>query len=184
MLRMTTLPAVIAIRWVAASQMLAGVAIHGIWMLLAAHTWTEASPSGGTVGVVTDKAMAFYVWLGGMGPDGRHGNIDSLLVAWFKLSLPFYLLGELWRWKRGPRPPIRWWVLVLLSSGVALAGYSLTLWPALPTVGNAQDAPWLVGMMTMAAALATAWAIVSHRLGEWAIGAIAPGRVGSRSEGY
>lgn len=173
---MSTLAAVIAIRWAAASQALPVVVIHGVWMLLAAHTWTEAYPNDHVAGVVVDKAMVFYVWLGGMGPDGHHGDADSLLAAWFKLSLPLYLLAELWRWKRGPRPSTRWWLIVFWSAAIALAGYSFALWPALPTVGNAQDAPWFLTMMTIAASLATAWAVVSRRLGERLIVLIGSGR--------
>lgn len=171
---MSTLPAVITIRWIAASQALGVVLIHGIWMLFIAHTWTEAYPKEQITGAVINKAMAVFKWLGGMGPDGHHANNDTLLVVWFKLSPLMYLLAELWRWKRGPRPPVRWWVMILWSTGTAFAGFSFALWAAVPALLNLPDALWLLAAMTITALLVTTWAVLSDRLGERLIALIRP----------
>lgn len=162
------------IRYAASTQAVAAVALHAGWMLLALATWQHAAVDGSTIDVVTSGLIRAYAWLGGVDADG-HGDLDNLLAVWGKVSLVVYALDALLRRVRGERPPMRVSRVALSSGAVALLGYGLALWPQSVAQGTLADVAMFIGVFSVVAALAAAWAVFARRMGDRLIQAMAAG---------
>lgn len=153
------------IRYAASTQAVAAVALHAGWMLLALATWQHAAVDGGAIDAVTSGLTGAYAWLGGVDADG-HGDIDNLLAVWGKVSLVVYAVDALLRRVRGERSPMRVSRVALSSGAVALLGYGLALWPQFAVQGTPADVAMFIGVFSVVASLAAAWAMFARRVGE------------------
>ncbi len=164
--------AVQLVRFVAATQATMALVLHGIWMLLVIATWQASDPTG-EVAAMTRPLMRAFAWLGGF-ERGGHGDEGHVAQAMALLAVPFYLLASLRRRRAdGPSPLLagllKW---AAVSGVVATAGFARAFWSGGLT---GLDLVFLATLMGVLTAGATAWAVVTHRVGE-----ILVDRLGSR----
>lgn len=160
------------IRYLASTQAMAMVVLHGAWMLLALATWNHAAGGEGGTGGIARSLLRAYAWLGGVDADG-HGDAGNLVAVFAKLSLVVYAISALWQRLFGEWRPLPWWLLALGSGVVALFGYAMSIWPSLPADAKPGDAAFVIGLFAVVTALSTAWAVLARRGGEWLIGRMA-----------
>ena len=162
--------AVQLIRYLAATQALWLVLVHGGWMLLALTVWRHAGDDGSPAAAT---ALRWFARLGGVGENG-HGDESDLFVVWGKLSLVPWLAREAWRAWRGPRPPASVRALlgvIALSGAVAFVGYFLAMRAGAD--GQAGGVPLVAAVFAVVALGATAWTIASQRIADWLVARIA-----------
>lgn len=152
------------IRYIASTQAMPVMVLHGAWVLLALASWSHAIGGEAGAGGIPRAVLRAYAWLGGV-DEGGHGDASNLLGVLAKLSLVAYAIGALWQRMFGASRPLRWWLLALGSGVVALAGYGLAMWPSLPA-GKPGDAAFVIGWLALLAALSMAWAVLARRGGE------------------
>lgn len=149
------------IRFVALSQSMGMVCVHGAWILFAIALWNHHGGAGDGVAALGARLLRAYAWLGGIGPDGR-GDEGDMMLVWGKLSLVVYALDALLRALRGPRRAIALWRLALGSGAVACAGMGFALWPQ----GLDGEAIAVALGFGVFATGATFWGVGARRLGE------------------
>jgi hypothetical protein len=146
------------LRYLASTQLFGMVVLHAGWMLLAAAMWGHGAAEGEGVALVTRPLLRAFAALGGVDAQG-HGDENSIFQVWLVLSLPVYLLLSLWRWLRPDRKPWGFWRRVLVSTGVAAAGYTFAF---LGDARNQDVAVAIIGF-TVATGLASVWGLgVQH----------------------
>lgn len=141
------------------------VILQGAWMILATATWSHAYGADSGVAEAMRTLMRGYGWLGGLDEHG-HGNGNSLLAVWGKLTVVFYLIDATLHALRGKRPakPKRslwWWAL--LSGLLTFFGMAFALWPTPDSL--LALSPVLLLLATVSAG-AAAWAVLCRRLSE------------------
>jgi len=154
-----------ALRYFAAAQAGPVVILQGAWIILATATWSHAYGADSGVAEAMRTLMRGYAWLGGTDEYG-HGNGNTLLVVWGKLSLVVYLIDAALRALRGPRParPRRSvWLWAGLSGLGTIIGMGFALWP---TPDSLFDLAPLMILFAALSAGAAAWAVLSRRLVE------------------
>lgn len=154
-----------ALRYFALAQAGPVVIVQGAWIILATATWSHAYGADSGVAEAMRTLMRGYAWLGGLDEQG-HGNGNTLLAVWGKLSLVFYLIDAALRALRGPAaaPPQRsvwWWGA--LSGLVTLLGMGFALWP---TPDSLLDLAPLLVLFAALSAGAAVWAVFTRRLAE------------------
>lgn len=152
------------VRFLAASQATVALVLHGAWILLVIATW-QASDPGGDATSVTRPLLRAFVWLGGIGPDGR-GDETHLARAMALLAVPFYLLASLRKDAGDGRAPLLPRILKWSAASglVALAGYGR----GFTTGGGLSGLEASFGALALSVitAAATAWAVAADRIGE------------------
>jgi hypothetical protein len=148
------------IRFFAGTQAFGMVVLHAGWMLLALATWGDANDPDSAHSITAPIVRAF-IWLGGVDNAG-HGDANSIMRVWGKLSILVYLIDLAWRRVAGERRPRSLWKLALVSGAIAFAGWVLALWPTGPAWGEA----WIIVLFAVLTALATGWSILVRRLGD------------------
>lgn len=105
-----------------AGQMALMIAGHAGWMIMCVIGLQEGA--GGHHGrTAAGLLIGAYAALGGVDEDG-HGDLSNLLGVAAKLSLVVWVLEFLWEKLRGERVAWRFRTKLLLSAGVAVAGYA------------------------------------------------------------
>lgn len=153
------------LRYFAASQAGPAVILQGVWIILATATWSHAYGADSGVAEAMRTLNRGYAWLGGVDEHG-HGDGNTLLSVWAKLSIVFYLIDAALRALRGRRPaqPRRslWWWAGL--SGLAtLFSMGFALWP---TPDSLLDLTPLMVLFSALSAGAAVWAVFTRRLVE------------------
>ncbi|MGQ0798858.1 MAG: hypothetical protein ACT4NL_01940 [Pseudomarimonas sp.] len=157
-----------AIRFLAGTQAFGMVTFHGGWILLALATWGfEAGPDSSTA-TVSRALVRAYAWLGGVDENGR-GDGTLMMVVWAKLSLVVYLIDAAIRGVRGERKPVALWRIALASGAIALSGYLIAFWP---TAKSGFENVFPAVLFSVLTVLATAWAVLAQRLGEFLVARI------------
>lgn len=150
-----------ALRYAASTQLFGMVVLHAGWMLLAAATWGYGASEGEGAALVTRPLMRAFAALGGVDAQG-HADENSIFRVWLILSVPVYVLLSVWNALRPNRKRWSFWRSVLVSTGVAAAGYTFAL---LGDPRN-QDVVLAVIGLTVATGLASVWGIGAQRLAE------------------
>lgn len=154
-----------ALRYFAAMQVGPLVILQGVWIILATATWSHEYGADSGVGAVMETLMQAYTWLGGVDEDG-HGDENSMLAVWAKLSIVFYLIDAALRALRGPRPVQRRrsvWFWGGLSGLVTVFLMCFALWP---TPDSLIHLTWLMLLFPTLSAGAAVWAVFTRRLVE------------------
>ena len=147
-----------AIRYFGLTQAGPAVILHGAWMLLVLATLQD------DYGGLTRPLVQAFQWLGGA--DSRSAGAErTLLIVWAKIALVLYFLQLIARALRGPRAPLRLWVLALGSGIVALLGYSVGFLGDQGN-GNRVELLLLAALLATLAAAAVAWAVLAKRAAE------------------
>ncbi len=157
-----------AIRFLAGTQAFGVVVFHAGWVLLALATWGFEAGEGTSTATVSRALLRGYAWLGGVDEYG-HGDGSSLMLVWAKLSLVVYVIDAAIRAIRAERKPVALWRVAVVSGAVALCGYLFALWPdAKSSYENLLPAL----LFSALALIATAWAVLAQRLGEFMVASI------------
>ena len=159
---LTRLVAAHAVRFVAASQSSVALLLHGVWLLLAVAT---SQAAGGDAEPVLRAFMRLFMWLGGIGHDGR-GDGGNVVQAMALLTVPVYVIAAIRARRDDPRPPflrtlVRW---SLVSGAVALGGFAF----AFVRGGGLSpgEIAWLAVLFATITAGATAWAVAAERVAD------------------
>jgi hypothetical protein len=168
-----------AVQFAASTQVVGAVFFHAGWIILMLATWGHASGGEGMIAMVTRALTRAFVWLGGVDAAG-HGDMNTIMLVWVKLSFGLYLIDLALRRWLGERRPLALGRIALLSGAIAAVGYTVAMWNEFAI----RDGIWVIVLFSVLAAITTAWAVLVRRMASLLATAIDPPAAPERAVSY